>query len=78
MRTAKASAFSLFAGIVFTAGGLLTIWSGRLRSATVPEFHVGGLSARVIGALFLIMGVVLLFDWIKKKRGGARSVNNRE
>jgi hypothetical protein len=77
MSTSKPSAFSVFAGTVFTLLGLVTVWSGRLQSATVREFRVGGLSARVIGVLLLVMGVMLLIDWARKKRG-ARAADNRE
>jgi hypothetical protein len=71
MANRKPSMFALLGGLLFTLGGLVTIWSGRLQSATVQEFGVRGLPARIIGGLFAIMGVMLLFDWIRKKRAAS-------
>ncbi len=68
MPRSEPSRLNLTLGIIFAVGGMLTLWTGRLQSATIAEFRVSALPARVIASLFLIMGLMLLFGYLRSRR----------
>jgi uncharacterized membrane protein len=68
MSKSTARRMSLFGGIVFIVAGLTALLTGGLQSATVPDFRVSGDAARFVGVALLIVGSILLFDWLKKRR----------
>jgi uncharacterized membrane protein HdeD (DUF308 family) len=57
----------LFAVLVFGILGIITILTRHIGSWSVREMQASGRVAQFIGALFLIMSVMTLVDWIKKE-----------
>jgi hypothetical protein len=68
MSKSAAPTMNLVGGVVFLLAGIIALLTGGLQSATVPDFRVSGGAARFVGVAFLIVGLVFLVDWLKKRK----------
>jgi hypothetical protein len=48
--------------------GAITLITGRIQSATIREMGARGGAGRFVGLLLLILSVMILLDWLKKRR----------
>jgi hypothetical protein len=51
--------------------GVITLITGRIQSVTNREMGATGGAARFVGLLLLIMSVMILLDWLKKRKGSS-------
>jgi hypothetical protein len=64
----------LVAGVLATALGIRTLITGYIGHWLYsPEVSASGAGARVIGALLLIMGFIILASWLKERRKAGES-----
>jgi putative Ca2+/H+ antiporter (TMEM165/GDT1 family) len=56
----------LIAGSLFASLGMVVIFTRHAGSFTIREMQASGPAAQFIGILFLIMGIMMLIDWVKK------------
>jgi hypothetical protein len=62
----------LVAGVLFVLLGAKALIRGSVRHWLIPEYGVSGTAAKVVGILCLVMGSIIVIDWLRKHRLGDR------